>query len=326
MKAAILHGKENIKIENVSLPVLENDSLIIKVEKASICNTTDNKVYRADDPSKFWPYQRPPFVLGHECYGKIVEIGKNLKNIYKKDEYVIFWCMGYGAFAEYACIFPKYLAITKVDCNLNSDFGPIFEPVTATLRLLIDGGKFLIKKNDTVLILGDGPSALLYLQYSKILQSKKVILIGHYDFRIKKAKQLGADLTLNSKKQDVNYLIKELKDNVDVVIDTTGKNIFDQAVLAIKKNGNFIHFGVPDDEGILKKREILKNKNVKIVNTTNNENTQKAIEKGKSWVSENILNLETLITHKIKLEDIKKGLDLCYYEKDKTLKVILEMT
>lgn len=325
MKAAVLYGKENIKVEDIKSPQISERGIIIKIDYASICNTTDNKIYRAKDPSKVWPFQKIPFILGHECSGEIVEIGSLWKDKFKIGERVIFWCMGYGAFAEYAQIFPEYLAITKIKNELMPQTAPLMEMVTGTLRLLILNDDFIIKKRDNVVIFGLGPSGLLYLQEAKIIGANKVICFDHSDFKIKKAKELKADLCLNTEKEDSEKILKDIKDSIDVVIDACGGDIIEEANKILKHGGFYISFGVPKDEGIIKKREILKSKNIQIIDTVKLINAQKAIEIGKKWVENGELNLSSIITHRIPIEKIKEGLDLCYFDRKNTLKVIVEI-
>lgn len=325
MKAAILYGKENIKVEETKSPEISNIGVIIKIECASICNTTDNKIYRADDPSKVWPYKKPPFILGHECSGEIVMVGDLLKGKFNIGERISFWCMGYGAFAEYAEIFPEYLAITKLEDSISPEIAPLMEMVTGTLRLLVLDDGFVVKKGSNVIIFGLGPSGLLYLQESRILGADKIICLDHSDFKIKKSEELGASVALNTEKEKPNFILNEFEGKVDVVIDACGSDIIEDAKKLLKNGGFFISFGVPKNEEIMKKRKALEEKNIKIIESVEIKKAQKAIEIGKEWVKSGDLNLSTLITHKIKLEKIKEGLDLCYFERKNTLKVIIEI-
>jgi threonine dehydrogenase-like Zn-dependent dehydrogenase len=325
MKAAILYGKEDIRVEDVEIPNALDNGLIIKVECASICNTTDNLIYRSDDPSKIWPYKKFPFILGHECSGKIVEIGKKLLNKFNIGERIAFWCMGYGAFAEFTQIFPEYLAITKISDNIKPEIASIMEMVTGTLRLLISNEDFFIKKGDNVCIFGMGPSGLLYLQEAKILGAKNLICFDHSDFKLIKAKEFGAEITINTEKEKIDRILEEFKGKIDMIIDACGGDIIEHSYKLLKEEGIYIGFGVPKNEEIENKRNILKDKKIKIITTTEMKNAQRAIEIGKEWIEKNELKIYPLITHRIKLEEIKKGLDLCYFERKTTLKVIVEV-
>ena len=89
MKAAAVEGKCKIKIKEVPEPVIEKDTQIkIHVSRGAICNTTDNKVYATDTPEKYWPNVPFPFIIGHECTGRIVEKGAAVKDLQMNDRIV----------------------------------------------------------------------------------------------------------------------------------------------------------------------------------------------------------------------------------------------
>jgi len=72
MKAALLVSTKKIAIREVPAPELSKESLILKVVSASVCNSTDYRIYSADDPAKIWPGIPHPVPMGHECCGKVV--------------------------------------------------------------------------------------------------------------------------------------------------------------------------------------------------------------------------------------------------------------
>ena len=77
MTAAVLYGKEDVKIERVPIPVLEKGEVLIRVQAALTCGT-DLKVYRRGYHAKMIV---PPALFGHEFAGVIEETGPGVKNL-----------------------------------------------------------------------------------------------------------------------------------------------------------------------------------------------------------------------------------------------------
>ena len=76
MTAAVLYGKEDVKIERVPIPELEKGEVLIRVQAALTCGT-DLKVYRRGYHAKMII---PPALFGHEFAGVIEETGPFVKN------------------------------------------------------------------------------------------------------------------------------------------------------------------------------------------------------------------------------------------------------
>ena len=90
MKAARYYGPEQpLKIENVQIPKIENDDVLVKVQAAGLCHTD---LHFLDGTLKPWKGTLP-ITLGHEISGDIVETGSKVKNFVKGDRVAISNCM-----------------------------------------------------------------------------------------------------------------------------------------------------------------------------------------------------------------------------------------
>ena len=74
MKAAIYHGIKDVRLEEVEVPRISSDEVLVKIKAALTCGT-DRKIYL-----RGYHLIRPPFVFGHEFAGEIVKVGVNVKN------------------------------------------------------------------------------------------------------------------------------------------------------------------------------------------------------------------------------------------------------
>ncbi len=92
MKAAIFHGIENIKIDEIPTPDCNENEILVEVKYCAICGT-DVRVYYSGHKKI-----TPPAILGHEITGIVKKIGKNVKNIEVKqgDKVVVVTSIGCG--------------------------------------------------------------------------------------------------------------------------------------------------------------------------------------------------------------------------------------
>ena len=74
MKAAVYHGPENVTLEEIEIPRLKSDEVLVKVKVALTCGTDRKMLLRGH------PLFDPPFIFGHEYAGIIVEVGDDVKN------------------------------------------------------------------------------------------------------------------------------------------------------------------------------------------------------------------------------------------------------
>ena len=322
MKAAVLWGCEDIRYEDAPEPALDPGAAIIKVEAAAICNATDNKTFRAEATDSVWPHLRPPFILGHEVSGRIVDKGREATTLDVGDR-VALWGGGTGGFAEYFLIRPNELpAIDKLDPSIDPVTGAIMEMVGGTMRHLVtEDDRWLIDSDTIVVVFGLGPSGLLYLQEAKILGAAKVIAIGKHDFRLNKARELGADEVLDYRDSDVVRRIKDQVGSVDMVIDTTGKDVIPESLEILKQGGVFVPFGIGPDS-VPEKQKRLAPEDVVV---TMGGNAQLAIESGRDWIVDGLLKITPLVTTHVPLKDVRKGLDACMATEKNVLKIAVDI-
>ena len=78
MQAAMLYGREELRVEEVPVPSVKSDDILVKVRVALTCGT-DLKVFRRGYHARMI---RPPAVLGHELAGDIVAVGPDVTNFH----------------------------------------------------------------------------------------------------------------------------------------------------------------------------------------------------------------------------------------------------
>lgn len=142
MKAIIKHNN-NVKLENINIPQIDEvNNILIKVKLAAICRT-DLNVAEGIISSK------EDLTLGHEFYGEIVQIGDSVKHfsagdivsinptIFGENKDLMCGVDVDGAFAEYIKV-PEYL-VYKLPSEIKGEYGAFTEPVAASLAVINAG-------------------------------------------------------------------------------------------------------------------------------------------------------------------------------------------
>lgn len=274
MKALVAYGVGDYRLEeNVPVPVCGDDDIIIKTEGCGIC-AGDLKCQHG--VQRFWgdgtqpPFVEPPFIPGHEFLGRVVEMGKNVKGYRIGDRLTadqivpcgecrfcktgryslcrphdVFGFKGRlnGGMAEYVR-YPKTAVLHRVPEDMPLDKALLIEPYSCS-KHAVDRAK--ITNEDVVVLSGAGTLGLGMVTYMRMKNPRKLIVLDLAENRLEKARQFGADMTLNPAKEDVVSKVLELTDGYgcDVYIEATGNPAsVEQGLKMIIKQGRFVEFSV----------------------------------------------------------------------------------
>ena len=328
MKSTIkaLTKKENTEglcMENIPMPILYNDSVLIKVKKTGICGT-DLHIYNWDDWAK--NTLTLPMVIGHEFCGVVCDKGKDVKNIQINDRVsaeghiVCGFCRNCragkghlcrntkgigiqipGAFAEYICV-PETNVI-KIPNNINDDVAAIFDPLgnafhTALCYPII---------GEDILITGAGPIGIMAAKVCQVIGARKVILTDINDERIKLAQNLGIKLSYNSKQNNLKSIMQQnnMKEGFDIGLEMSGsKEALNDMIKVMNNGGKIAILGIAPTSFEVNWNEIIfKMLQIKgIYGREMYETWYKMIALVQSG-----LNIENIITHKFHFTDFEKA-------------------
>lgn len=277
MKSAVFYKKEDLKIEDISVPRLKADEVLLKVHACGICGT-DMHIFDGDEGAAQTPSGT---VLGHEFAGEIVETGEAVSMFKVGDRVCVdpnklcnkcYFCknkMGHfctdmigigttvnGGFSEF-CAVPES-QLYKFSDKTSYQKAAMTEPVACCLHGI---DMCNIKHGDTVAIIGGGMIGLIMLQLARLGGAKKLILIEPIEEKREIAKKLGADVTIDPASDILAVLKKEEAEQIDVVIECVGKIATLQTGIEIAgKNSTLMMFGLtkPDEVLLIKPFEIFK--------------------------------------------------------------------
>jgi L-iditol 2-dehydrogenase len=338
MKVAMYYNNNDVRIQDMEIPSINDDEVLVKVHSSGICGS---------DVMEWYRIKKAPLVLGHEIGGEIVKVGRNVKE-YKIGDRVFVshhvpcnecnYCLddkhtlcdtlhstNYypGGFAEYIRI-PKInveIGVFKLPDEITYDQSVFIEPLACVVRSIRISE---MKPDKNVLIIGSGIAGLLHVKLARFMGANKIISTDINDYRLKIAKKIGSDFLINAKKD----LISELnKINGGVLPDyvflcTGATSAVTQALLSVNQGGTIMFFA-PTKPGI----EIpfplfdLWNKEVKMVSTY--AGAPKDIEESIDLIKDKKITIEDLISHKLPLEEASKGFKLVE-KAEESIKVILK--
>ena len=197
----------------------------------------------------------------------------------------------------------------------------MIEPTGIALNAIIRGK---VTPLDNVLVIGPGPIGLQTAQIAKkVYGANKVILSGTRDERLERSKSYGLDGTINIKKENIKDRIFEITDGkmIDVVIETSaGIDVFKEIKDVIRPFGRIVLIGFFGS----KKPEIdwdaYSTRDLTIIGALGSpgiwDDVINMLESGK-------IETRSLISHRLKLEDFEKGIDIMVNRKENACKVIL---
>jgi len=262
MTAAVLYGKEDIKIEKVPIPAVGEGEVLIKVRAALTCGT-DLKVYKRGYHAKMIV---PPALFGHELAGIIEETGPGV-NGFKPGMRVValnsapckqcFYCSKHqenlcedllfnnGAYAEYIRI-PKRIVelnMLVVPEGVAFEEAALTEPLACVVRGLQETG---VRVGDTVTVIGAGPIGLMFVNVAHLLGAN-VICIVVTDEQIVTAKKFGAGEVIQiTQVADPIQAVRALTASrgSDIVVECVGTpETWQWAVDMVRKGGTVNLFG-----------------------------------------------------------------------------------
>lgn len=352
MKAQIFYEPLNMKYEERNKPEIGDDEILVKVKACGICGS-DVAYYWGNSPLET-PSGKGPLILGHEYTGEIVEVGSTPQKakLFKAGDRVVMNPVQYcnaceictkgmvnlcenktvlgvstdGGFAEYSKA--KYTAVFKLPDNVSFEEGALTEPLACATygvrNMEINSGDFCV-------VFGPGPIGLMMVQLAKSSGAGKVVLVGTRDYRLEIGANLGADILINTKEKNSKYYVPDLKKKIseltigrmaNAVITSTGQvEPMEQALEISGRRARIVYFGLPGAQDYVRVpalSSILWDKTIRF-----------------SWlapftwpialqaIANGLVNVKALISHKLKLDDLLKGLEAVKERKDDVMKILI---
>ena len=338
MKVAMYYNNNDVRIEEMLVPKINDNELLVKVKASGICGS---------DVMEWYRLKTAPRVLGHEISGDIVEVGKNVKkykvgdrvfishhvpcnncNFCNNDQHTL--CDTLHSTNFYPGGFAEYLKVPEINVDrgtfvlpkeISYEEGAFIEPLACVVR----GFRIAeMKPEQSILVLGSGIAGLLQIKLAKAMGARKIIATDINANRLKIAKKFGADITINAKENISKNVKKNNKGNLaDLVILCAGvPSAVKQAFESVAPGGTILFFAMtkPGIEIPFHLFDIW-NKQVKIVSTY--AGAPKDIIYAIDLIRSKKVVVGDMISHRLPLSEAAKGFQLVAKAQD-SIKVILQ--
>ena len=263
MTAAVLHGREDLRIEQVPMPRAGPGEIVVRVHAALTCGT-DLMVYRRGYHARML---KPPIPFGHELAGTVHEVGRGVTAFRVGDRVVAlnsapcgdcYYCrhnqenlcdrllFNNGAYAEYLLIPARIVAKN----TLRIPDGVSFEhaALTEALACVVHGlEECQPQRGDTIAVIGGGPIGLMFMHVAE-LSGLRVIAVVKRDEQVMSARRFGASEVVQiTRRADAVDAVRDLTPDergADIVIEAVATPLAWQwAVDMVRKGGTVNFFG-----------------------------------------------------------------------------------
>ncbi len=330
MKAVVYQGPGKKSWETVPDPSIDRATdAIVRIDAVTICGT-DLHILKGDVPET-----TPGTILGHEAVGTIVETGGAVSTVKQGDQVLLScisacgrcayckqgrygactggggWIFGHtinGVQADYARVPFADTSVYKIPDGLTPEQVLFLSDILPTsFEVGVLNGK--VSPGDSVAIVGAGPIGLAAILAASLFSPGKIIAIDVADTRLARAKEFGADVTINNGKVDPVAAVRSATDGlgVDVAIEAVGvPATFELCADLVKKGGHVANVGVHGHPATLHLEKLW----IHDVTITTGLVDTYSIPRLLSLISGGRLDPTRLITHRFALENVMEAYDV----------------
>ena len=250
MKAALIFGPGDIRVESMTDPVPDSGEVLVKVGGCGICGGD----YSGHKPGANKAAQRrEPTIAGHEVAGTVVARGSGVHAPAVGSRVAVspnrpcgscppchrgmfHLCQNRiphprhkgGGFAELTAVFPQQCYL--IDEGTSMIEAAVTEPLACCLH---STSRIDVRQGDCVAIIGGGLNAQLFLQLTRLKGARRVVLIDSIEDRLKMASTLGADQVIDCSSVSFEEIERQFARGADVVINTRGSMEFTELAFRI---------------------------------------------------------------------------------------------
>lgn len=344
MKAAVMTGIGKMGFEQREIPTPADNEVLVKLEYVGICGS-DLHFFETGRIGDY--VVKPPFVLGHEPGGTVVQVGKGVTHLKVGDRVALepgktcghceFCRQGlYNLCPEVVFfatppvdgVFQEYVAheadlCFKLPDNVSTLEGALIEPLAVGFHAAIQGGAHM---GQTAVVTGAGCIGLVSMMALKAMGVSRVYVVDMMQNRLDKALELGADGVINPQKEDPVEAVLRLTEGrgCDLGIETAGAEATASQLIRASKKGAAIVFVGYSASGEMKLPMSL---------ALDKELTFKTVFRYRhiypmaiEAVASGKVNLKGIVTDLYDLDQIQEAMDRCIHHKAEVVKGVIKIS
>ncbi|MUL34868.1 zinc-dependent dehydrogenase [Gloeocapsopsis dulcis] len=346
MKAQVYRGVKQLSYEELPVPTLEADEVLVQVRVVGLCQSDIKKI--------LYPLYEPPRIFGHETAGVIAAVGEDVKNWQVGDRVVVMHhipCMrcGYclndnfsmcdvyknicttagfapsgGGFAEFVKV-PSHIVrnggLISIPDDVSFEIASFVEPTNCCLKAV---KKAQIAPGQTVLVTGAGPIGLMFIMLVKYFGAR-AIATDLLPSRIAKALSVGAEAAFDARDAELVAKIHAMTNGMGV--DTTllavpSDKAFFQALNCTRKGGKILFFAeFPDEVEIPLNPNVLYRREIDLIGSYSSSFRLQSL--AADIVFNHRINVETLISDRYPLHELSAAVERAIAPTQETYKILI---
>ena len=343
MKTAVMLGIGKMGFEEREIPVPKDNEVLVKLEYVGICGS-DLHYYETGAIGDY--VVEPPFVLGHEPGGTVVEVGKNVKHLKAGDRVALepgktcghceFCKTGnynlcpdvvFFATPPVDGVFQEYVAHEADLCfklldNVSTMEGALIEPLAVGFHAAMQGGA---RAGQTAVVMGAGCIGLVTMMALKAMGVSRVYVVDIMEKRLEKALELGADGVIHAGQLDAVEELRKLTNGngSDLVVETAGTQVTTvQAIHMAKKGAVIVLVGYSKSGEMTLPMSLVLDKELTFKTVFRYRHIYpmaiEAVAAGK-------VNLKGIVTDVFGLDEVQKAMDYSVNNKADIVKAVIRI-
>jgi L-iditol 2-dehydrogenase len=345
MKAAVYHGKDDVRLEEVPVPQIGAGELLVRVHTCGICGTDLKKIATGSHSA--------PRIFGHETTGEVAAVGAGVKhfgvgdrvaffhhipcgNCYYCHHKVFAQCETYkkvgctagfepsgGGFAEYVRVMDWIVekGVTRIPDGVSHEQASFMEPVNTCWKAI---EILALKPTETVVVIGQGPIGIILGALAQ-RQGARVITFDLFPQRLTIAKGFGLKEVIDASQTDtVSYTRQQTEGRgADaVILAVPGTKLIHAAIDAARPGGRVMLFAqTVREQATIDPAAVCVDEKTLLGSYSASVDLQ---QDSTDWVFSQALDLTRLITHRFALTDAVDGLTIAAHPQPDTMKLVVQ--
>jgi L-iditol 2-dehydrogenase len=345
MKAAVYRGKNDVRLEEVSVPEIGQGELLVRVHTCGICGTDLKKISTGSHSF--------PRIFGHETTGEVAAVGAGVTKFRVSDKVAFFhhipcgrcyYCQhkvfaqcevykkvgctaGFepsgGGFAEYVRVMDWIVdkGVIRIPNDVSHEQASFMEPVNTCWKAT---EIMALKPSETVLVIGQGPIGIILAALAQ-RTGARVITSDLFPQRLTIAKGFGLKELIDASQTDVvPYIRRETEGRgADaVILAVPGTKLIGAAIDAARPGGRVMLFAqTVREQATIDPAAICVDEKTLLGSYSASVDLQ---QDSTDWVFSQALDLTRLITHRFPLMDAVEGLKIAAHPQPDTMKLVIQ--
>lgn len=346
MKAQVFRGVNNLSYEDVPIPAIAPDEVLVQVKVVGLCQSDIKKIR--------YPLYEPPRIFGHETAGIISAVGENVKKwqvgqrvvvmhhipcmrctyclndnfsmceVYKKVTTTAGFAPSGGGFAEYVKV-PGHIVenggLIPIPDSVTFEEASFVEPTNCCLKAV---KKAQVKPGDTVLVTGAGPIGLMFVMLIEYFGGR-AIATDLIPSRLEKALEVGAEAAFDARDRELTSKIKHLTNGLGVdtaILAVPSDKAFFQALECTRKGGKILFFAeFPDEIEIPLNPNVLYRQEIDLMGSYSSSYRLQSL--AADIVFNKRIDVNKLVSDRLPLHNLDRAVEMAVSPTPETYKILL---